>query len=108
MIYTPRMPPLDEEMAERFEVGGGTAAFRFTEPCAEDRCGHWGSGGCGVASAAARAAPIAQQREAPLPKCSIRADCRWFALEGRSACAVCPLVARDNPLLQEAESTSLT
>ena len=107
LVYTPHMPPLDEAMAERFEAGGGTTAFRFTEPCAEERCGHWGSDGCAVASAAARAAPIIQ-REAALPKCSIRADCRWFAQEGRSACAVCPVVARDEPLMQEARGTSLT
>ena len=101
LIYTPHMPPLDEAMAERFQSGGGTAAFRFSEPCAEEKCGHWESGACGVASAAASAAPIINESDAALPRCSIRANCRWFAQEGRSACGVCPLVARDNPLMQE-------
>lgn len=31
-----------------------------------------------------------------LPRCSIRASCRWFAQWGVVACGVCPLVIHDS------------
>jgi hypothetical protein len=33
--------------------------------------------------------------DSPLPKCSIRSQCRWFLQHGRDACAVCPLIITD-------------
>jgi hypothetical protein len=31
----------------------------------------------------------------PLPRCSIRANCRWFDQQGADACRVCPFVITD-------------
>src|SRR5689334_23055788 len=54
--------------------------FRFSSPCVEGHCSQWDGGGCGlinrvvgyVAGAAAPKAP------ATLPRCAIRASCRWW------------------------------
>lgn len=67
--------------------------FRFSAPCAEGRCSHWGEGQCGLVGrlddAAAAAGPSAASA---LPPCAIRSSCRWWAQRGRAACAVCPIV----------------
>jgi len=95
IIYTPNMPPLDEELADAFAANGGSAAYRFAEPCVEHQCGHWSDGTCGVARATVASSVHATDG---LPHCSIRVACRWFAQEGRAACYACPVVVRDDPL----------
>jgi hypothetical protein len=71
--------------------------FRFAQPCAETGCVHWEADRCGVIDAAVDA-EIARTPEAavdPLPRCGIRAQCRWFGQWGARACAVCPAVVTD-------------
>lgn len=63
--------------------------FRFAQPCVEGGCGYWRDGRCDVVEGVvAQAEPLA----APLPRCSIRSECRWFAQRGPDACTVCPVV----------------
>jgi hypothetical protein len=71
--------------------------FRFAQPCVEGRCAHWTGSRCGVIqnvldSGEGRAA-AGESR--PLPRCSIRPRCRWFAEQGTRACMVCPLVVTE-------------
>jgi hypothetical protein len=33
------------------------------------------------------------ESSAQLPRCAIRAHCRWYAQSGRDACQLCPLVS---------------
>lgn len=94
VIYTPGMPPLDDELADLFARNGGSTRYRFAEPCAEGQCGHWGEDGCGVARAVIAADVTATDA---LPRCSIRASCRWFEQEGKPACHACPMVIRRSP-----------
>lgn len=107
LLYTPRLPPLDEELAERFTSGGGTSAYRFAETCVTDRCLHWNGSACVLAAALVQPdavpadAPVQPDPSVGLPRCAIRATCRWFFQEGRNACAVCPLVLRDEPMIAE-------
>jgi hypothetical protein len=73
--------------------------FRFAEPCAGSRCGHWladddDAGRCGLIDGLLEdQAPAAEH----LPACGIRRTCRWFAQRGPHACAVCPHVTRTGP-----------
>ncbi len=101
LIYTPSMPPLDDALAEEFAAGGGTASYRFAETCVTTGCLHWDGSSCVLATALVREAAAGEEPEDGLPWCSIRATCRWFAQEGKDACAVCPRILRDEPMIAE-------
>jgi hypothetical protein len=105
--YLRPAPTVDPEFVEL--AGQGRPAeqrFRFAAPCATSACAHWSGTRCGVvdhalsaaqrsAAAGSTAAGSAEERPAgsePLPRCSIRSSCRWFAQRGRDACLVCPSV----------------
>lgn len=66
--------------------------LRFAQPCIQEQCAHWHDSRCDVADAAVAQVPSAAES---LPRCSIRAECRWFAQRGREACRVCPFVVTD-------------
>jgi hypothetical protein len=71
--------------------------FRFASPCQQQRCGHWTGHECGLIGqlydvAAEQGEELAAH---DLPRCGIRASCRWWHQRGRDACAVCPLVVTD-------------
>jgi hypothetical protein len=67
--------------------------FRFSNQCVEAKCKQWTGTRCGVIDTVIRLLPdkVAES----LPKCSIRATCRWFSQAGVSACSVCPVVVMD-------------
>lgn len=96
----PVRPPLAVE-AEFVQQFGDSAEsrFRFAEPCAEQRCGHWGSGQCGLVDLVIDEIDPAGSEAATLGlrPCAIRRSCRWYAQRGGQACAVCPLVVRRPP-----------
>jgi hypothetical protein len=81
---------IDEDFVKRAR-GGRTPErrFRFAQPCVESGCRHWTGARCGVIDAAINLDP---PPAAELPRCSIRAQCRWFSQSGVPACRVCPLV----------------
>lgn len=71
--------------------------LRFASPCMEHRCVQWsgiaGSGRCGLIDRALDALRVTEGPET-LPRCAIRATCRWFAQHARAACSACPEVIR--------------
>jgi hypothetical protein len=71
--------------------------LRFSGPCVEHRCIQWvgapSSGKCGLIDHALSALSVSAP-PATLPRCAIRATCRWFEQRGRLACAACPEVIR--------------
>ena len=75
--------------------------FRFAAPCVKSSCTHWTEARCGVVdlaiSVAERSTQEAGASSEPLPKCSIRSKCRWFAQRGRNACDVCPSIFNYQP-----------
>lgn len=89
--------PINAEFMTAVENGrAAESRFRFGEPCAEGDCGHWRGSQCGLidgllASPIGTEAVEASQQE-PLPRCGIRASCRWFRQHGRTSCGICPLV----------------
>lgn len=67
--------------------------YRFAGPCVEHRCGFWTGSSCGLGAAMADSyADATGVTETTLPRCSIRARCRWYAEQGSRACAACPLI----------------
>ena len=72
--------------------------FRFSSPCAKRGCDQWTGSRCGVIDSVledARAQSYQPQADTPLPQCSIRDSCRWFAQTGAEACAVCDVVVTE-------------
>lgn len=84
------------EFIERItESGTADRGFRFGAPCMEARCAHWADRQCGLIDRITAVVPHDAVME-ELPRCTVRADCRWFAQSGVSACHVCPLVTRSS------------
>lgn len=77
-------------VAEAAKVGSPERYFRFSSPCASDRCIHWTHGECQVPSLVRSSKT--SDRVAIAKPCGIRQKCRWFAQEGIEACVLCPLV----------------
>ncbi|MEA2188361.1 MAG: hypothetical protein QOK16_3372 [Solirubrobacteraceae bacterium] len=90
--------PIDDEFVARARTGRTPESrFRFSEPCAEGRCGQWAGDHCGLIDeflASPRGEAATSGSRTPLPRCGIRASCRWFRERGPDACAICPLVVR--------------
>ena len=87
-------------LVEALDDGSGRleSRYRFAGPCVESRCGFWTGATCGLGAALADSyADVAgaEASDAALPRCSIRARCRWYAEQGGRACAACPLVVTD-------------
>jgi hypothetical protein len=109
-------PPLmiDHVFVQRAQRGRSPERrFRFAQPCITQGCAQWTGDRCGLIDRALQVA--AQQRimadaqpatrsaqstsdmlntprDSYIPRCGIRARCRWFAQDGLDACGVCPLV----------------
>ena len=79
------------------EHGAPEQRFRFSSPCQKERCVHWKQHECGLIGELYTAASEAGEDLATptLPRCAIRAQCRWWRQRGREAYAVCPLVVTD-------------
>ena len=90
---------VDAAFIEAARANGGPPEerFRFSSPCQQGRCGHWTGQECGLIGRLHRAVAEAGSVESdqPLPRCSIRAACRWWLQRGREACAICPLIVTD-------------
>ena len=88
--------PIDNEFVERVRKGRTPEhRFRFAASCQESGCLHWTGTRCGVIDQARAAMEVAQIGKGfahPLPRCGIRAQCRWFAQAGFDACSACPMV----------------
>lgn len=90
-------PPLivDEAFSEASKKHGDPESrFRFADTCRQAECEHWSGRECSLVGRliGARAATGLEATDRGLPRCAIRADCRWFAQEGVDACAVCPVI----------------
>lgn len=69
--------------------------FRFTSPCREKACKQWKSGRCGVGDEIISVLGEDNPDQNALPKCGLRATCRWHKQSGATACAVCLQVITD-------------
>ena len=96
IAYADRRLQLNSTQAEEMRSGAISPEkrFRFSSPCAQQGCGQWSSGKCGVIEEVLTAPPPPSlPRE--LPVCSIREQCRWLVQRGAEACSVCRYVITD-------------
>jgi hypothetical protein len=76
--------------------------FRFSSPCQESACGQWADGRCSLPERLAEV--ISEPESNGLPRCSIRAQCKWFDQAGAAACQICPLVVTRTQLQTRADN----
>lgn len=95
----PRVTVDDEFVARAGRGRSPEKRFRFAEPCVEHGCARWDGSRCGVIDDVLTEfhgdADAETWDSSPLPRCSIRAECRWFRQSGPTACRVCPWVITD-------------
>lgn len=88
--------PLTEAFVEAVSSHGSPERrFRFAGSCQEGRCAQWTGTGCGVIERVLARMETPAGAD-PLPRCFLRASCRWFAQEGAVACSACSRVVTDS------------
>ena len=89
--------PVDGAFIDAAQAAGGTGRrFRFASACAEGNCTQWTGEACGLIGAIReRAERLGWDAEPVVPRCAIRATCRWWEQDGAAACAVCSRVVYD-------------
>lgn len=100
VTYVTPSPVVGREFVAAAQAAGDPERrFRFAAPCVEGACSRWTGSRCGVVDLALTVAPHRAEADdaRPLPRCSVRARCRWFAQSGRDACRVCPEVLNVQP-----------
>ena len=80
---------IDEKFCEEAHEGRAPKKrLRFSNKCVEHGCNHWTGDHCGVIDRIIDLIPTTA--ESSMPKCGIRATCRWFRQRGSTACFTCP------------------
>lgn len=99
--YLDRALALTPELATQVAPVPPEEVYRAAAPCAQGRCSHFDAGGgrCRLAHNIVRLVPAVVRQ---LPRCAIRADCRWWRQEGAAACRRCPQVVTSNHLASDA------
>ncbi|GIG70593.1 hypothetical protein [Phytomonospora endophytica] len=93
VVYTPGGPRLTETLRSGLDADGRLETrYRFSGACVTSGCAFWQEGECAAVTVAHREYDAVAGADGPLPECGIRDSCRWWAQEGRAACAVCPFV----------------
>jgi hypothetical protein len=93
IAYVSPPVPVDDVFLDAVGTIDLEKRFRFAHACVEGGCPQWTGSRCSVIDSAIE--EIATAGDASLPACTIRKTCRWFAQQGRNACAICPLVITD-------------
>jgi hypothetical protein len=93
--YLDQAQPVTPEILDLAGPVAPAEVFRFAAPCANSACGHYDGAEhkCRLAEKTVR---WVEQAVDSLPKCSIRASCRWWQQEGPAACRRCPQVVTIN------------
>jgi hypothetical protein len=71
--------------------------FRFSSPCLKRGCEKWDGERCGVAKILHERGPelLPPDNASALPRCSIRANCRWHGEYGDPICYTCSWVVTE-------------
>ena len=94
VAYLTEPQPVTPELLELTKPVRPAEVFRFASPCVNGACPHFaeGEGKCKIAEKVVRWEPTVVEK---LPACTIRASCRWWQQEGKSACMRCPRVVTE-------------
>jgi hypothetical protein len=93
ILYLDEPLPATEDVLAMAAPRHPTEVFRLAAKCQTNRCPHFDGANCGLA---ARIVQILPAVATSLPRCHIRAECRWFRQEGAAACNRCPQIATVN------------
>ena len=85
--------PVNQELLDLANPVTPAEVFRFAAPCAERRCVHFRNRRCNLVIQIVKVLPTVTES---VPRCAIRAECRWWRQEGKSACIRCAQVVTDN------------
>ena len=91
--YLSEPAPLSKELLALAGPVTPPEVFRFAAPCLNSGCVHFQGNACSLASRVVKLLPEVMDR---LPRCAIRASCRWWRQEGVAACHRCPQVVTEN------------
>ncbi|MET8101506.1 hypothetical protein ABZV29_34420 [Streptomyces sp. NPDC005236] len=89
VLPTDQTMPVTQEVIDLAHPVAPTEVFRFAAPCGTGNCIHFRDAACQIA---ARSTVLLDEVVAQLPKCLIRARCRWFHQEGADMCRRCPQI----------------
>ncbi|MGW1365410.1 hypothetical protein ACWCQP_49950 [Streptomyces chartreusis] len=89
VLPTDRVVPVTQEVIDLAQPVSPTEVFRFAAACQTVRCVHFKNAACQIA---ARSTVLLDEVVEDLPKCPIRAQCRWFHQEGAAMCRRCPQI----------------
>jgi hypothetical protein len=85
--------PVTRRFLRIVEAGGRPESrFRFASACQQCACRQWVDGECSLPRRLAEVVPAPDPAER-IPRCAIRARCRWFHQSGAAACRTCPVVS---------------
>lgn len=105
VAYLNQSVPVTAQVLNMVGNARPTEIFRFGAKCEEHSCSHFNGTRCQLATRIVQILPAVSEA---LPACVIRAECRWFAQEGRAACMRCPQVVTEMPQASEAMRRAAT
>jgi hypothetical protein len=93
VAYFAQPLPLSLELVESTSPVSPAEVLRIAAPCATSQCQHFESGQCQLIS---RTVDYLDPVTEKLPRCAIRASCRWWHEHGKEACYRCPQVVTNS------------
>jgi hypothetical protein len=81
-----------------------TQVLRFSATCQKEACGHFTGSACSLVD---RVVQIMPAITTTLPRCAIRATCRWFSERGAQSCFRCGEIVTDE-FMRTREMAELT
>lgn len=92
VIPTEHATSVTQEIIQLAGPVSPSEVFRFASTCRTSDCIHFKNEACQIA---ARSVTLLDEVVVRLPKCPIRAQCRWFHQEGAAMCRRCPQIVTE-------------
>jgi hypothetical protein len=98
VIHLDRVKQIPQELLDLDSPVKPAEIFRIAATCIENGCMHFDGDKCRLTARIVNGLDIVTDQ---IPACAIRANCRWWYQEGKSACWRCQQVVRDNYVASE-------
>jgi hypothetical protein len=98
VVHLDRVKQIPQELLDLDSPVKPAEIFRIAATCIENSCVHFDGSNCRLT---ARIVDGLDEVAEQIPACAIRANCRWWHQEGKSACRRCQQVVRDNYVASE-------